>query len=194
MMPERSLATGPNSATSDTPPPRAARPKRRSTIAPSGASSTAAGATTTTRSPDGADPAPPPLLPGTSLILRVPGSPPTKANSYRYVGSHGRPRLVKTRAVTAYEDAVAMHAIALRQRLGLSSPVFTEPVRLVICYHQGDRRRRDIGNLEKAIGDALTAGGIWSDDRLVDELVIRRYYDAPHRTQEWVEIVICLLA
>jgi crossover junction endodeoxyribonuclease RusA len=37
-----------------------------------------------------------------------------------------------------------------------------------------DRRIRDLGNLEKCVGDSLTKSGFWEDDYLVDRLTIQR--------------------
>lgn len=37
-----------------------------------------------------------------------------------------------------------------------------------------DRRKRDISNLEKCIGDALTHAGVWKDDEQIDQLIINR--------------------
>ena len=45
-----------------------------------------------------------------------------------------------------------------------------------------DRRKRDISNLEKCIGDALTHAGVWKDDEQIDQLIInRKSIEAPGR-------------
>lgn len=43
----------------------------------------------------------------------------------------------------------------------------------LIC-HMPDRRRRDLGNVEKALCDALTHAGLWHDDSQIDDLRIIR--------------------
>jgi crossover junction endodeoxyribonuclease RusA len=45
---------------------------------------------------------------------------------------------------------------------------------MTIGLNPPDRRRRDIGNLEKGIGDSLQAAGIFLDDAQVDRLLIIR--------------------
>jgi Holliday junction resolvase RusA-like endonuclease len=123
------------------------------------------------------------------IILRVPGSPPAKANQYRWTGK-GRPRFIKQRQVHAYEDLIAMQARSLLAQLGLPVPLYTVPVMVSVTYHQGNLRRRDIDNIAKPVADGLAAGGVFADDRLVDVLLIQRYYDAPGRAGEWTEIVV----
>lgn len=47
-------------------------------------------------------------------------------------------------------------------------------VRLDVDVHFKDRRRRDIGNLDKCLCDALTVAGVYEDDTLIDEVTYRR--------------------
>lgn len=46
-----------------------------------------------------------------------------------------------------------------------------------------DRRRRDLDNILKAVLDALTAAGVWSDDEQIDDL---RVWRSLRRTAEVV--------
>ena len=50
------------------------------------------------------------------------------------------------------------------------------PGRLAVTLtcHMPDRRRRDLGNVEKALCDALTHAGLWCDDSQIDDLRIIR--------------------
>ena len=50
------------------------------------------------------------------------------------------------------------------------------PGRLAVTLtcHMPDRRRRDLGNVEKALCDALTHAGLWYDDSQIDDLRIIR--------------------
>ena len=53
------------------------------------------------------------------------------------------------------------------------------PCPVEVCYTvtRPDRRRRDIGNLEKVLSDVLTAAGVWKDDCQVQR-----------NTQEWATV------
>jgi crossover junction endodeoxyribonuclease RusA len=68
-----------------------------------------------------------------------------------------------------------VHDIVMLKSLsaGLSDLVAVE----VLCYPP-DRRRRDLGNLEKALFDSLTHAGVWEDDSQVDDMRFRRARDA----------------
>ena len=46
-------------------------------------------------------------------------------------------------------------------------------------YFMPDRRRRDIANYSKALHDAITEGGLWEDDELIDQNF--EYRGAIHR-------------
>ena len=45
---------------------------------------------------------------------------------------------------------------------------------MVVHVFPPDRRRRDLGNLDKALGDALEHAGIYEDDSQIDRLEFRR--------------------
>lgn len=47
-------------------------------------------------------------------------------------------------------------------------------IELSILACPPDKRRRDLGNLEKAVGDALEHAGLYDDDYQVSRLVIER--------------------
>lgn len=52
-------------------------------------------------------------------------------------------------------------------------PVFSDPVRVTYSIGKPDNRKRDLGNLEKSVSDALVANGILTDDSLIEDLRLR---------------------
>jgi crossover junction endodeoxyribonuclease RusA len=54
------------------------------------------------------------------------------------------------------------------------SSTITGPVKVEVECWMPDRRKRDLDNLFKAIGDSLTHAGVWEDDSQVDDLRIYR--------------------
>lgn len=73
-----------------------------------------------------------------------------------------------------YRLAVEMTIAAARTK-GMDI-FFERQARLVVDIEaqMPDRRKRDLDNLPKAILDALTHAGVWSDDGQIDDLRIRR--------------------
>ena len=47
-------------------------------------------------------------------------------------------------------------------------------VRLLCLFFSPDKRKRDLGNLDKCLLDALTKAGVWEHDYLVDDQRFRR--------------------
>lgn len=45
---------------------------------------------------------------------------------------------------------------------------------VVMEVNPPDNRKRDLDNLPKAVFDALTHAGVWMDDSLIDEMIVRR--------------------
>ena len=43
-----------------------------------------------------------------------------------------------------------------------------------VTMHAPDKRRRDVDNIFKALGDSLTHAGVWDDDSQIDDLRITR--------------------
>lgn len=62
----------------------------------------------------------------------------------------------------AYRAAVAAEVAAL----GLHRLRLTGPLRMHLVIHPPDRRRRDLDNLMKQLGDALVAAGVLADDSM----------------------------
>lgn len=54
---------------------------------------------------------------------------------------------------------------------------FPDDARLAMYveYYQHDKRRRDLDNLLKSLGDSLQAAYVYNDDSQIDLIMIRRY-------------------
>lgn len=61
----------------------------------------------------------------------------------------------------------------VREQLGKINPR-TDLVAVTVEAFVPDRRKRDLGNLEKALMDSLTHAGVWVDDSQIDDLRIKR--------------------
>lgn len=101
--------------------------------------------------------------------IRLPW-PPSTNNAYATV----RGRRVKTKAARDYTDRVqyALHTSPpwRRARYGLKR---SHRLRVTLTAHPPDRRRRDLGNLEKLCIDSVFAW-LGLDDSQIDELLLRR--------------------
>lgn len=53
------------------------------------------------------------------------------------------------------------------------APAVLGPVEVEYSYRRPDRRRRDLGNLEKATSDLLVRGGVIEDDSLISTMILR---------------------
>ena len=108
------------------------------------------------------------------LILPYPPS----ANTY-YRHPHSGP-LAGRHLISADGRAyrAAVHLAVLQQ---LKAPVKTMKGRLAVCIviNPPDLRRRDLGNVEKALNDSLQHAGVFRDDSQIDDLRIMR--DVPLR-------------
>jgi len=90
--------------------------------------------------------------------------PPSVNALYRNVPKVGR---VKTKATEAFNFQAAL-ALAGQRANGIKGTVN-------VTYEVGrfpDKRRRDVGNYEKALSDALVANGIIEDDSLIEWISI----------------------
>lgn len=98
---------------------------------------------------------------------------PPSVNSYwapiiagnRFLGMRRSPR-----AKTYCDDVLC----AVKQILGGKPEAITRPVRVDIELRAPDRRERDLDNYLKGLFDSLTNAGVWSSDKLVDEMTVRR--------------------
>jgi len=93
----------------------------------------------------------------TKLVCRLPF--PNSDNTH---WRHARGRTYISADGKAFRLAVAyvMHGC---QSLGAAR------LRVVVTLYPPDERRRDIGNFDKALFDALTHAGVWDDDSQIDD-------------------------
>lgn len=91
--------------------------------------------------------------------------PPTVNTYYRTF----KGRMLISEKGRQYRAAVADQVLIQRGAKG-----FTGRISLSIVAHVPDRRRRDLDNLLKSLGDSLTHAGVWVDDEQIDRLCIER--------------------
>lgn len=130
------------------------------------------------------------------IWMRVIGSVPAKSNNYEAVslfakGGGRRCGLRKRPEITAFEAQLSDATASLVTQLG-GMPFPTERVELIVVWHRliHDGRRRDLDNIMKSIKDALTSGGLWTDDSQVSHIDQQLIYDADD--EEWLELIIDL--
>lgn len=124
-----------------------------------------------------------------SIFLRWHGKVPSKSNRYRIVRKGRHYSLAKDAEVQQFEDALA----SLIGQLSHGHPIWPMPqrVEIWIVWHRvyNDGRRRDLGNIEKAICDGLTKGAAWEDDCQVTTIISTVRYDA-EKEGEWLEVTM----
>jgi len=94
--------------------------------------------------------------------------PPSTNNLFANAGK----RRIKTAAYSAWLDLASI-GIKDSHRLNLG------PYSLHICLRRPDKRRRDLGNLEKAVSDLLVANGVIQDDSLSQRITLQWDDDLP---------------
>lgn len=92
--------------------------------------------------------------------------PPSVNHYWRMAGS----RMIISDAGREYRSSVLMLALAHRLAGSFGSARLSVSLELTMP----DNRRRDIDNTAKALLDALTAAGVWTDDEQIDRLLIER--------------------
>jgi Holliday junction resolvase RusA-like endonuclease len=126
-----------------------------------------------------------------SFKFTIPGRPPAKSNSYRIVRIGKFSKLVPTALVVAYEKTVEDISKEQVELFKLQTPLIPEgEIAVSLIWHKGDKRRKDLDNIAKAIKDGMTTGGIWSDDSQVTSLFLRSVIDAPSVYEEWVDVYV----
>lgn len=111
--------------------------------------------------------APPPTT-GRAFVLTLDGLPPTE-NHMRKSWRGRKPAL--TPEVHAFRRRVAAAVI---RRSGLVSQPLAGRLAVHVVYHAPDARRRDGGNLTKALYDAMSLAGVWIDDSQIDVETVER--------------------
>lgn len=121
-------------------------------------------------------------IPSVSMSCTIPGPPQPQERARRDPRS-GRwftPRRTRQYAATARQSAIAARPAGW--------PLDAR-YRVELDLHFGDRRRRDLDNVCKAVLDALNRT-VWADDSQIVEIVLRGHVDreAP-RAELMVEVV-----
>ena len=104
------------------------------------------------------------------MILTLPSLPPPLSACFKNVRRNGR---AATPRYTAWVSD-AMHAVRSQK----VAPVLGAVV-AVYQFRRPDLRRRDLGNLEKAVSDLLVKAGLIEDDSLIIDLRMLWGSDAP---------------
>ena len=94
--------------------------------------------------------------------------PPSANAAYRSIVVNGRPRVLLSKAGRAYKELAAWEM--LRQRV---SSFGKQRVAVIVDVYPPDRRRHDLGNLDKLAIDALVPRVI-DDDSQIDRLTWER--------------------
>ncbi len=91
--------------------------------------------------------------------------PPSINHYWRHVGA----RVLISQEGRAYRSLIVSLALLERwPKFGASR------LRVIVSAHPPDRRRRDLDNIFKVVGDSLTECGVWTDDSQIDDLRIIR--------------------
>jgi len=95
-------------------------------------------------------------------MMAMPAKPPAKARVMVFIGKAGKQ--FRADVCRACEG----------QRLGI-----TGRISVTIVLHGRDRRSFDCDNFSKGLLDAMTHAKVWTDDALIDEIIIRRGHIVP---------------
>ena len=97
------------------------------------------------------------------MKISLPEIPPPLSACFTDPG-RGKKGRVKTRRYRAWINEAAYRLKPYRGEFG------EEPLRVIYRYGRPDRRRRDLGNLEKATSDILVSTGIITDDSQITDM------------------------
>lgn len=108
-----------------------------------------------------------------TITIEIPYPPTTGNHQYQSNGRGGRvlKESIKTWRLEVWTAAYKQNAIV---RIG-------EPCAAEYVLHAPDSRRRDLGNAEKVISDALVFCRVLVDDSWIDDLRLRRAPPDPER-------------
>ena len=99
------------------------------------------------------------------MTITIPFPPATGNHMWKHAG---RKHYLTEKAKRYYYE-VAYHVRAQNAVLGISDSIAVE-----VLVFPPDKRRRDLDNLWKVIGDSLTKAGVWEDDSLIEKIVLQR--------------------
>jgi Holliday junction resolvase RusA-like endonuclease len=115
------------------------------------------------------------------LTFTVPGPPVPCARARVMRGGHA----FTPERTQAYESLVAWHArAAMGKTRWLAAATGAFRVELAVYRN---RRSGDVDNFSKAALDGMTKAGVWLDDALVDELLVKLRLD---RTAPRLEVLV----
>ena len=95
------------------------------------------------------------------LKLTLPENPPPLSACFKNARRHGR---VKTKR---YNDWIQLALLSLHQ-----APRIEGRIEVNYLFERVDRRKRDLGNLEKATSDILVTAGVIEDDSLIEKMTM----------------------
>lgn len=101
-----------------------------------------------------------------TIIITLPYPP----SANHYLGRRGRGTYLTT-------DAKSYHSTVneIIRKAGFAGVIQdTDRLAVQLTCHMPDKRKRDLGNVEKVLMDSLTRAGFWPDDSQVDDLRITR--------------------
>ena len=96
-----------------------------------------------------------------TLNVRLPSIPPPLSACFKNARRHGR---VKTKRYKEWIAGALPHLVG--------APMIQGRIVVNYSYERIDRRRRDLGNLEKATSDILVTAGIIEDDSLIEKMTL----------------------
>lgn len=94
--------------------------------------------------------------------------PPSGNKLWRHLKQRRKP--VLSRDGKAYYLAIKSLVARARTRGELPKRPLAEACQVRMRYYPPDRRKRDAGNCEKTVYDALTKSGVWVDDMQGNDL------------------------
>jgi len=92
--------------------------------------------------------------------------PIVTGNHYKSI-QFGKRRVFVTAKGRQYRNIIALDL--MQQKAAVRYDV---PIRVTMTIVPPDGRRRDIDNICKTLFDALTLGGLWTDDKLIKHLTV----------------------
>lgn len=116
------------------------------------------------------------------IAFDIPGRPVAKSNNYQIIRIKGFTKIVPTKDVKQYQQTVAESCPKF--------PTYEEKLCVLITWHRGDKRRKDLDNIAKAIKDGITDAQLWSDDSQVVQLFLQSVSDVKGAENEWVRVHI----
>ena len=106
------------------------------------------------------------------MIIELPELPPPLSACFINVFPRGRA------ASPRYRAWKKLIHVTLASRLGRADIPIPGPVQVEYHFRRPDKRRRDLGNMEKATSDILVSLGVIEDDSLIHDLRMRWGSDA----------------